>query len=384
MQEYNRERVKELLVEHARGGLDEVGERELERWRRECLEHEAMFQRLMSAREMERATRRFVKSGEEEERAWRRLVERTIGRRRRRRIATRARYAAVLVVMAGAGLAAWRLAGPVAGEMGEMTMAVIEPGKARAELILPRGERVVLGEERTDTLVEGVDLRGDTLSYRSVADEAVEMHTLRIPRGGEYALELADGTTVHLNAETELRYPSRFTGDERRVWLKGEAYFEVTREKSMPFVVETGEMDVRVLGTEFDVRAYEGEDRTLATLVEGRVSVDAGGGRRELKPGQQAVFDRDKERVEVRMVDVEEYVGWKNGRLVFDNRPLEFILDELGRWYSFEVFYAREELKDIPFSLNIEKHDDFAKVLRLVERTGKVKFTVNGSTVVVQ
>lgn len=226
------------------------------------------------------------------------------------------------------------------------------------------------------------------MSYRAAGvnagEQVVEVHVLRIPRGGEYALELADGTTVHLNAETELRYPSRFTGDERRVWLKGEAYFEVRREESMPFVVETGGMAVRVLGTEFDVRAYEGEARTLTTLVEGRVEVDAGGGRRGLEPGQQAVFDRVKGGVEVRTVDVEEFVGWKNGRLVFDNRPLEYILDELGRWYSFEVFYAREELKDVPFSLNIEKHDDFAKVLRLVERTGKVKFTVNGSTVVVQ
>ena len=152
----------------------------------------------------------------------------------------------------------------------------------------------------------------------------------------------------------------------------------------MPFVVETGGMAVRVLGTEFDVRAYEGEARTLTTLVEGRVEVDAGGGRRGLEPGQQAVFDRVKGGVEVRTVDVEEFVGWKNGRLVFDNRPLEYILDELGRWYSFEVFYAREELKDVPFSLNIEKHDDFARVLGLVERTGKVRFTVKGNTVIVQ
>ena len=388
MQKYDRERVKVLLVEHARGVLDEAGERELEGWRRECPGHEAMFQRLMSAREMERATRRFVRSREEEERAWRRLVDRTIGRREGRRIGRWARYAAAMVVAVGAGLAAWRLAGPAAEEPGGVPVAVIEPGKARAELILPRGERVLLGDTRRDTLAGGVNLRGDTLSYQQAAEETreepVETHTLRIPRGGEYTLELTDGTTVCLNAETELRYPSRFTGGERRVWLKGEAYFDVARDEASPFVVETEGMDVRVLGTEFGVRAYGGESETLTTLVEGRVRVDAGGEEAELAPGQQAVFERKEGKVNVREVDVEEFVGWKDGRLVFDNKPLWYILDELGRWYSFEVFYSNEESKHIPFSLNVRKHEDIAPVLKLVERTGKVWFEINGNAVIVK
>ena len=310
-------------------------------------------------------------------------MERRTGRQRwLRRVRTVAAVALPLAAVA----AGWLLWG--GGAEKPLSVAHIEPGKARAELILPRGERVLLGDTRRDTLAGGANLRGDTLSYQLAAEETreepVETHTLRIPRGGEYTLELTDGTTVCLNAETELRYPSRFTGGERRVWLKGEAYFDVARDESSPFVVETEGMDVRVLGTEFGVRAYGGESETLTTLVEGRVRVDAGGEEAELAPGQQAVFEREEGKVNVREVDVEEFVGWKDGRLVFDNKPLWYILDELGRWYSFEVFYSNEESKHIPFSLNVRKHEDIAPVLKLVERTGKVWFEINGNAVIVK
>ena len=99
---------------------------------------------------------------------------------------------------------------------------------------------------------------------------------------------------------------------------------------------------------------------------------------------KQAVYDKERRAVDVREVDPEQFVGWKDGRLVFDNAPLSFILDELGRWYSFEVFYTAERLKDIPFSLNIKKHDDIARVLRFIEQTGKVRFDVKGHTITVK
>ena len=207
---------------------------------------------------------------------------------------------------------------------------------------------------------------------------------LRIPRGGEYTLVLADGTTVYLNAESELRYPVKFSGERRKVYLRGEAYFDVVRDEQKPFTVEARGVEVLVLGTSFGVRAYEGEENVLTTLVQGRVDVSAEGQRVKLIPGQQADFNRESERLTVAEVDVELYVGWKDGRLVFDNQPLSVILDELGRWYSFDVTYANEELKRIPYSVNIKKHEDIAHVLKFIERTGKVKFEINENKIVVK
>ena len=207
---------------------------------------------------------------------------------------------------------------------------------------------------------------------------------MRVPRGGEYTLVLADGTTVYLNAESELRFPKQFKGKSRKVYLEGEGYFDVQRDEKQPFVVEVKQVEVRVLGTSFGIRAYTGEANVLTTLVRGRVNVEAGGKQVELSPGQQADFNRGNDRLTVTEVDVEQYVSWKDGRLVFDNKPLEFILEELGRWYSFDVFYTNKELKGIPYSLNIKKHEDIAHVLKFIERTGKVKFEINKNTIIVK
>lgn len=388
MNEREYERIKELLTRYGRGELDEAGERELAAWRESDAEHEEMFGRLMSVRNMEEGIRRFVKSPEEDAQTWERILDRTLRRSRRARRLAWIRYAAAVVLVIGAGSAMWWLSGRTERRTEPVVVARIEPGKARAELILPEGRRVLLDETAPDTVAGRLSRRGDTLSYASAAQEpaglAVETHALRIPRGGEYTLVLADGTTVYLNAETELRYPARFTGGERRVELTGEAYFEVSRDEARPFVIVAGGMDVRVLGTSFGVRAYEREERVLTTLVEGRVNVEADGRTAALRPGQQAVYDRKVRDIAVREVDPEQFVGWKDGRLVFDNAPLSFILDELGRWYSFEVFYTAERLKDIPFSLNIKKHDDIARVLRFIEQTGKVRFDVKGHTITVK
>ena len=168
------------------------------------------------------------------------------------------------------------------------------------------------------------------------------------------------------------------------MYLTGEGYFDVQRNEKQPFIVEAQQVAIRVLGTSFGVRAYTREVNVLTTLVQGRVNVEADGQQVELNPGQQADFNRENDRLTVAEVDVEQYVGWKDGRLVFDNKPLEFILEELGRWYSFDVFYTNKELKEIPYSLNIKKHEDIAHVLKFIERTGKVKFEVNKNMIIVK
>ena len=388
MQIRDDDRIKQLILNHVNGELDDAGERELRNWRETSGEHEEMFQRLVSVRRLEEGFRRFMKSQEAENRAWERILNRTTRKGRRVRKLSWLRYAAIfaLPLLIG-GMIYFALN----SEDKKVPLAVateIMPGKAKAELVLPGGDKILLTDGTSRTVRNGVSNTGDTLRYEGTeggqSDGAEEYHLLRVPRGGEYTLVLADGTTVYLNAESELRYPVKFSGERRKVYLQGEAYFDVARDERKPFTVEARGVEVLVLGTSFGVRAYGNEENVLTTLVRGRVDVSVDGQRAELVPGQQADFNRKSDRLTVAEVDVELYVGWKDGRLVFDNQPLSVILNELGRWYSFDVVYTNEEAKRIPYSLNIKKHEDIAHVLKFIERTGKVKFEINKNIIIVK
>lgn len=388
MQTRNDDKIKQLIPRYVKGELDEPGERELRAWRDKSEEHEEMFRRLVSAKRLEEGFRRFVKTPEAEERAWNRILNRTTRKGRHIRKWSWIRYAAMFVLpLAIVGVLYFLLSD---SPREEVTLAEVQilPGKAKAELVLPGGDKVLLSDGTMQTVREGVSNKGDTLRYEELGTERSgtpeEYHVLRVPRGGEYTLVLADGTTVYLNAESELKYPVRFSGKSRKVYLKGEAYFDVERNEEMPFTVEAQGVQVLVLGTSFGVRAYEGEENILTTLVRGKVDVSADGQRAGLIPGQQADFNKKDDRLTVAEVDVELYVGWKDGRLVFDNQPLSVILNELGRWYSFDVVYTNNSLKQIPYSLNIKKHEDIAHVLKFIERTGKVKFEMNKNTIIVK
>ena len=179
----------------------------------------------------------------------------------------------------------------------EQVASVIRHGEVKAELVLADGTTRILSSGVTDSLFvqqgasivvqdQGVSYQGDS----SVVEE--RYNTLRVPRGGEYSITLSDGTIVYLNAESELRYPVKFVGEDRRVYLSGEAYFDVVHDKAHPFVVDVKNSTVRVLGTSFDVRAYADEDEVLTTLVQGSVRFSAGKESVILEPGEQVVLDK--------------------------------------------------------------------------------------------
>lgn len=384
------ERIKDLLLRHACGESDEEEERELAEWRGSDPRHEELFRRVMSARNLEEGMRRFVKSPEGEERAWRQIEERTIRRTVRRRWLRWTRVAAVVALPLAAGAVAWWLARGDGVAEEPVAMARIEPGRARAELVLPRGERVALGEH-TVILDGGMRNVGDTLNYREVEEAAAEeveaTHLLRVPRGGEYTVVLADGTVVYMNAESELRYPARFGQTERRVRLSGEAYFDVARDGGRPFVVETSDVAVRVYGTEFNVTAYGGEP-VRTTLVEGKVGLKGKGrGAGEevaLRPGQMAEYDAESGKMSVRDVDTFAYTAWKSGKFAFEEETIEEIMERLLRWYDMEVFYQNEEVKGQVFSGVITRYAEVRDILHLIECTATVHFDVKGNTVIVK
>lgn len=352
-------------------------------------EHRALFEEIRLYREayMRRADA-FRMDVEEEYRRFAGRTKRGRGRALWRWCGAAAASVAVL-------LAVWFFADRV--EVEEKTLAEAETlvGRRTAELILASGERVELGGNALNIKTEdGRRIAADSckrLSYREadvegVMEEEPVYNTVRVPGGADYAVELADGTIVRLNCETELRYPVRFVGKERRVYLDGEAFFEVAKNAEMPFIVETKQMQVEVTGTQFDVKAYAEDETMQATLVEGGVEVCAyGAGSKPvaLIPSQQYVLDVQTRQVEVKKVDVQLYTGWVEGMFVFKNQRLEDVMTMLARWYSVDVFYIGESVKDIRLSANLGRYEHIDKILDIIQETNKIGFSRKGNVVTV-
>ncbi|MCB6971155.1 MULTISPECIES: FecR family protein [Butyricimonas] len=295
--------------------------------------------------------------------------------------------ASVAVVVAIGGIMAYWVGIPE--KQGIVTrQQSISVGKSRAFLTLGTGEKVAL--ESQDTL-----LRGKAMNIRiqengevfyemadSIAPAEVEYNIMETPRGAEFQLVLSDGTKVWLNAGTKLRYPVKFIGKERRVELTGEAYFDVTRDEDVPFVVETSRSAVTVLGTEFCVRDYAGE-ANLTTLVQGSVSVeDQRGNAYLIRPGQQVNIGKEGSRV----LDVETiyFTSWKDGYFIFNEATLSEIMSELSKWYDFDCFFLNPDAGNERLTARLKKYDDISVILDILSRTGNIQFTQKGRAITVR
>ena len=282
------------------------------------------------------------------------------------------------------GLAFWFLIGRQPEAPRQVAVAPILPGTYKARLILDDGRQVALDSATHVRMRElpGVEVKAENnvLVYTNgdtIVEKQVKYNTLEIPRGGEYALQLADGTRVWLNAGTSLRYPVVFSGQERRVELRGEGYFEVAKDSASPFVVSVNGVDVRVLGTSFNVSAYS--DEVVTTLVEGKVLMRSQADSVVLVPDRQGVWDG--KRMTVKRVDARNYALWREGVFFFEDMPLEDILDALARWYDVHVFYQNAELKMMRFSVEIKRYEHIDTILRRIAETNRVRFNVNNRTV---
>ena len=221
----------------------------------------------------------------------------------------------------------------------------------------------------------------------SLADGATKeigYNTVNVPYGGTYTVELCDGTKVYLNSGTTLEFPSRFDGKVRSVILKGEAYFDVARNVSKPFVVEVDEMKVKVLGTSFNVKSYVDEPGVYTTLVEGSVAILRDGQpEKKIKPGEQAYYNKGVGTLSIAEVDVKEFTSWKDGVFYFKDIALEEILRIVSRWYDLEVFYMNQGAKSVIYSGKLPMYSSVEDVLRKFEISGDVRFELKGRTLTV-
>lgn len=201
-------------------------------------------------------------------------------------------------------------------------------------------------------------------------------YTLIVPKGKIYDIILIDGTTVTLNADSKLIFPSNFTNNNRIVSLSGEAFFKVAQDKKRPFIVKTNEGEVQVLGTHFNVSAYKDATEDAVSLVEGKVQVTKGDEIQTLIPGQAALL-RKNESIKISTFDPEEVLAWKEGLFLFDDRSLVKVLTELEKWYSVEFRYSDTALKSIPIYIKIKKDRKLEDILMALEQTNHIKFKKN-------
>lgn len=259
-------------------------------------------------------------------------------------------------------------------------MSQVAPAEHRAVIQLSDGTRHVvdMGEsELTEANGTRLSISGGEIAYHDDGAIAEGVHnTVTVSRGADYfRIKLGDGTAVWLNSDSRLEYPLNFSGGERRVYLSGEAYFDVARDENRPFVVESGNHSVAVLGTEFNVSAYSGEN-AVTTLVEGSVAVHPGQNeRRILSPGQQATYDFSSDGIAVRDVEVGSFVSWKDGEISVERIPFAQILTKLSRRFDvvFDLSDARET-SDIVLTGSIPANEDFRTILSILEKAANVEF----------
>jgi ferric-dicitrate binding protein FerR (iron transport regulator) len=259
------------------------------------------------------------------------------------------------------------------------------PGDQKARLQLSTGAVVDLGQENNSELEEdGTDIliADNRVKYQeSIHKEnnTLLYNTLVVPQGGEYSLELSDGTVVYLNAMSSLKFPVQFPEDKRIVELEGEAFFDV-QKNGTPFIVKTPRTQIEVLGTTFNICAYNGES-TYATLVKGTIRISTKNESMLLKPSQQAVIQQNSEKIAIHQVDVDFYSSWHKGKIYFRDTRLEDIMNALSRWYNIQVSYGDEEVANLRFGCYVNRRKEIAPFLNHLKSTGKVRVVQRGNKI---
>ncbi|HMI02918.1 MAG TPA: FecR domain-containing protein [Pedobacter sp.] len=264
----------------------------------------------------------------------------------------------------------------------------ISPGGNKATLTLAGGQMIILNDAATGEIARqsGISITktddGQIVYSVAAGDGEVLQNTIETPRGGQYRVILPDGTNVLLNAASSLAYPTAFKGAERLVQLNGEAYFEVAKNKNMPFRVRSGGQTVEVLGTHFNINAYEDERSIKTTLVEGSVRVFSSNASSLLSPGQQAVLSRKGDGIiSIRNVNLDKETAWKSGMFSFEDDDIKSVMRSIARWYDVDVSY-KDDMSDIVFSGEIFRTARLSEVFKILE-LNNVQLDVHGKTIIV-
>ncbi|WP_455666055.1 FecR family protein [Phocaeicola sp.] len=377
--------IANLIAQYISGEITEEQTAELTSWRKESSAHEILFQKICDEENLKQHIRQSTSFNPTS--GWAEVEKRIRKDKNKSRYIKILSYAAVImlpIIFVGISM---KFKSPFPHEQILVAQSIL-PGESKAILTLDNGKTINLDKKASDLLeqIDGTNIQVDStmlnyqLAQKSTKEKEPIYNKVETPRGGEYALLLSDGTKVHLNAMSSLRFPVTFAKGTREVELEGEAFFEVSKTGE-PFIVNMNGMQVEVLGTTFNISAYPNEEYQT-TLVTGSVKVNTETGEScILKPSQQASVTLGNNSIQVRTVDAEFYTSWVKGKIHFKDQRLEDIMKTLSRWYDMEVIYANEKIKDIRFGCNVDRYTEITPFVRLLERTEKVHVKVNGKTI---
>lgn len=379
--------IANLIYKYIKGSITGEELRALDVWKNTSIYNQQLFDELCS--------HTFIDRRQVEEHlcdylgAYRKVIfrkEKYIRRKRYKKWSIRVAIAATMVGVCLTALFPFR------EKVNEGRLAEQKPivaGSSKAILVLANGSDVVLTDSpvRDTLLLENgsqIVQEGGKVSYQGVEKGMPSMsNTLRVPRGGNYIVTLDDGTVVYLNSVSELRYPVQFAENERKVYLSGEAYFEVAKDSARPFYVETDHLNIQVYGTVFNVNTHV-PGKVQAVLVEGKIGLWTEG-REEytLTPSQLAIYDITRGKVEIREVNTRLYTAWQEGWFLFENERLEDVLMRLSLWYDVNVVYQCPSVKELRISGSMRHYESIEVILRAIEMNVNVHFKIDGRTIVV-
>lgn len=382
--------IDQLLHDYITGRISPEGREHLEAWGRESEENRQILDLIDGNSDLGSELSRMYRY--DKERVWQAVCEEDRRYMRRKRIFRSLRIGAAAALLLGmfvSGALLYQARERMDPHRNHFT-ATLEPGTHRAVLELSSGEVIALGDTlRTEVRERSmqIEIDGERIAYRQAdkpektgipesgeTSPSEAFNTVRVPRGGEYALTLGDGTRAWINAGSSITYPVQF-GTERRVTVRGEVFFEVAHDARHPFIVSAAGSEMTVLGTSFNVMAYDDEARIETTLVTGSLRVEANGSQVVLAPGQQAGIEKASGFLDVKEVNVEVCTMWRRGVLVFYEEPLRSICRRLERWYDVHIDTSSPSLDGVLYTGMIKRHETLNTIADLMNLTNDVVFS---------
>jgi ferric-dicitrate binding protein FerR (iron transport regulator) len=380
--ELENQNITELIFKYLTDELSEEETESLNKW----LQHpynKLQFDRLTEDRAM--AEKLLLMQKMNTNKAWRKLQGKTTGKDQRKKYLS---YAAVFVpvlFMASAVLYFFALDKP---QYAQESLVDYKIQTEDVTLILDDGNAIEISDMDTSFVSHHADIniRGNEVNYipeEAQAKQIERYNVIKIPRGKQYQITLADNTKVWLNANTTFKYPETFIKDKREVHIiSGEAFFHVAKHKEKPFVVHFQNNAIRVLGTQFNVKAYQEDQMSQVTLAHGSIVLNSSQNTVKLSPDQQVEITGGQ--LELQTVDAGLFTAWKDQMFKYKRERLHMIMSDLSRYYDFKIFYRNESVKKEVFSLKIRHDESFTNILEYLEMTGKVHFEISGKNIIVQ
>ena len=381
------ERIVLLIYKRITGTIRTEESAELEAWRKATPENDAVYQKLTDIRFLEHEYRRLhiIDPARPLEDMKARIRKASHPKRRRNRIVM------LLTVTSIAAMLCFGYFVNIHPSHEEVPLTIARQLEA-ANITVGRTQAILTLDDGTEINLDDDSLRNIHLIAQRQAQEKpaddlkTRINKLTTPRGGEFKITLEDSTEVWLNAESQLVYPENFNNGERRVTVTGEAYFKVAKDSLRPFYVKSGDMTVRVYGTEFNINAYTEENRIYTTLVSGSIALQPHDGSKAelvLTPGHQAIFLKNDRSTSIRSIDTRTVTGWHKGRFIFEEQNLEQIMRALSRWYNFDYEFEDTSLANIVFKGSAPRYADLSEALSILEKSGGIGFRVQNEKIII-